>query len=177
MSNDKKEKIIILGQSGSGKDYLRRELIKLGLKYSPKFTTRPKRELEVQGEDYDFIDYNLYVDLHNQKKIKTTQSFVINDVNWYYGISKENWENNQLFIMTPHELNQISDEELKGCFVVYLNIDIETRRGRIMERNDQNDSIERRLLADIKDFKDYNYYDLSITDPDFEAEWIYDLMN
>ena len=72
MSNDKKEKMIILGQSGSGKDYLRRELINLGLKYSPKFTTRPKRELEVHGEDYDFIDYNLYVDLHNQEKIKTT---------------------------------------------------------------------------------------------------------
>jgi len=176
MSNDKKEKMIILGQSGSGKDHLRKELIKLGLKYSPKFTTRPKRELEVNGEDYDFIDYNLYVDLHNQKKIKTAQSFVINDVNWYYGISKENWENNQLFIMTPYELNQISEEELKGCFVVYLNIDIETRRGRIMERDDQNDSIERRLLADLEDFKYYKYYDLSITDPEFDADWIYDLM-
>lgn len=177
MSNDKKEKIIIIGGAGSGKDYLRCELIKLGLRYYPKFTTRPKRDLEVHGEDYDFIDYNLYADLHNQKKIKTTQSFVINDVNWYYGITKENWENNQLFIMTPYELSQISEEELKGCFVVYLNIDIETRRGRIMERNDQNDSIERRLLADIEDFKEYKYYDLSITDPDFEAEWIYDLMN
>ena len=176
MSNNKKEKMIILGQSGSGKDYLRRELINLGLRYSPKFTTRPKRELEVHGEDYDFIDYNLYVDLQNQEKIKTTQSFVINDVNWYYGITKENWGNNQLFIMTPYELSQISEEELKGCFVVYLNIDIETRRGRIMERNDQNDSIERRLLADLEDFKEYKYYDLSITDPDFEAEWIYDLM-
>ena len=53
--------MIILGQSGSGKDYLRRELINLGLRYSPKFTTRPKRELEVHGEDYDFIDYDLYV--------------------------------------------------------------------------------------------------------------------
>ena len=172
----KNEKIIIIGGAGSGKDHLRKELINLGLKYSPKFTTRPKRELEVHGEDYDFIDYDLYVDLHNQEKIKTTQSFVINNVNWYYGISKENWENNQLFIMTPYELSQISEEELKGCFVVYLNIDIETRRGRIMERNDQNDSIERRLLADLEDFKDYKYYDLSITDPEFDADWIYDLM-
>jgi len=177
MSNDKKEKMILLGQSGSGKDYLRKKLIELGLKYSPKFTTRPRRELEVQGEDYDFIDYNLYVELYNQKKIKTNQSFVINDVNWYYGITKENWDNNQLFIMTPYELNQMSEEELKGCFVVYLNIDIDTRRSRLNERNDQNDSIERRLLADQEDFKDYKYYDLSITDPEFDAEWIYDLMN
>ena len=177
MSTDKKEKIIIIGGSGSGKDYLRRKLIVLGLKYSPKFTTRPKRKLEVQGKDYDFIDYDFYVDLYNQKKIKTSQTFVINGVNWYYGITEENWKNNQLFIMTPYELNQISQEELKGCFVVYLNIDIETRRNRITRRNDQNDSIERRLLADLEDFKNYTYYDLAITDPDFEAEWIYDLMD
>ena len=177
MSTDKKEKMIILGQSGSGKDYLRRKLINLGLKYSPKFTTRPKRELEVQGEDYDFIDYDFYVDLYNQKKIKTSQTFVINSVNWYYGITEENWKNNQLFIMTPYELKQISEEELRGCFVVYLNIDIETRRNRITRRNDQNDSIERRLLADLEDFKNYTYYDLAITDPDFEADWIYDLMD
>jgi len=177
MSTDKKEKMIILGQSGSGKDYLRRKLIKLGLRYSPKFTTRPKRELESQGEDYDFVDYDCYVDLYNNKKVKTSQAFVINGVNWYYGITEENWKNNQLFIMTPYELKQISEEELKGCFVVYLNIDIETRRSRITRRNDQNDSIERRLLADLEDFKNYTYYDLAITDPDFEAEWIYDLMD
>jgi guanylate kinase len=79
--------------------------------------------------------------------------------------------------MTPYELKQISEEELKGCFVVYLNIDIETRRSRITIRNDQNDSIESRLLADLEEFKDYNYYDLAITDPDFEAEWIYNLMD
>ena len=173
----KNEKIIIIGGSGSGKDHLKRGLIKLGLRYSPKFTTRPKRELEVHGEDYDFIDYNLYVDLHNQKKIKTTQSFLINGDVWYYGITKENWISNQLFIMTPEELCQLSKTELKECFVVYLNIDIETRRARIAKRNDSNDSIERRLKSDESDFKDFNYYDLGITDPEFDAVWIYDLMS
>ena len=176
MSNGKNEKIIILGQSGSGKDYLRKELIKLGLRYSPKFTTRPKREGEINGQDYDYIDYNLYCELHKEGKIKTTQSFIINNVNWYYGITKENWDNNQIFIMTPYELDQINSEELKGCFVVYLNIDLETRRSRIMERKDYNDSIERRLMADAEDFKNFKKYDLSITDSEFEAEWIYDLM-
>ena len=176
MDNGKTEKMIILGQSGSGKDYLRKELVKLGLKYSPKFTTRPKRISEKQGEDYNYIDYNLYTSLHKNGQIKTSQSFVINGVNWYYGITKENWDNNQLFIMTPFELNQISDEELKNCFVVYLNIDIETRKNRILERKDYSDSMDRRLSADLEDFKGFNKYDLSITDPEFEAEWIYDLM-
>lgn len=176
-ASNKTEKIIILGQSGSGKDYLRRKLIGLGLKYSPKFTTRPKRALEVHGSDYDFIDYNYYVELHKMGKLKTHQSFVINGVNWYYGITNINWEENQLFIMTPHELSQINKEDLSRCFVVYLNIDLETRRNRISRRNDLNDSIERRLLADLEDFKDFKFYDLCITDPEFDAEWIYDLMD
>ncbi len=174
--SEKKEKIIILGQSGSGKDYLRKGLSNLGLRYSPKFTTRPRRDFEKQGEDYEFIDYNLYRDLFKAGKIKTHQSFIINQVNWYYGITKDNWDANQMFIMTPHELSQISEEELKGCFVVYLNIDLETRRNRILERNDNNDSIDRRLSADLDDFKDFKRYDLCITDPEFESEWIYDLM-
>jgi len=176
MSTEKQEKMIITGPSGSGKDFLRKELIKLGLKYSPKFTTRPIRINEKTGEDYDFIDYNYYADLYKSEKIKTSQTFVINGVNWYYGITKENWENNQLFIMTPIEISQLTDEELKGCFVVYLNIDEQTRNERLLERNDNNDSITRRINADNEDFKNFKSYDLSITDPKFDADWILDLM-
>ena len=176
MSNQKSEKIIILGQTGSGKDFLRKELIKLGLEYSPKFTTRPKRISESNGNEYDFIENDHYLELEKNGKIKTSQSFVINGVDWFYGITKENWESNQVFIMTPHELNQLDKEELKKCFVVYLNIDLETRKSRILERMDFNDSVERRLTADQKDFENFRTYDLCITDPEFEAEWIYDLM-
>jgi len=176
MENVKQEKIVILGPSGSGKDYLRKELVKLGLKYSPKFTTRPQRAYESNGQDYDFIDYNLYVNFFENNKIKTSQCFVINNVNWYYGITKENWNNNKVFIMTPHELSQISKEELEKVFVVYLKIDKEVREERLLERKDQNDSIQRRIEADDEDFSNFNTYDLCITDPEFEAEWIYDLM-
>jgi guanylate kinase len=174
--SEKKEKLIILGHSGSGKDYLRKELVKMGLKYSPKFTTRPIRNQEVQGEDYNFIDFNLYANLYERKEIKTSQAFIINNVNWYYGITKENWDNNQLFIMTTEELKQLSDEERKGCFVVYLNIEKDLRKQRLLERADYNDSIIRRMEADEKDFQEFTNYDLCITDPEFECDMVYDLM-
>lgn len=176
MVNQKQEKMIITGPSGSGKDYLRKELMKLGLKYSPKFTTRPQREKEVNGQDYDFIDHNSYIELNEQKKLKTFQKFIINGVDWFYGITNENWNNNQLFIMTPEEIAQISENELKSCFIVYLNIDENTRHTRLLERKDSNDSIDRRIKADTKDFENFKRYDLSITDPEFEAQWIFDLM-
>jgi guanylate kinase len=175
--SEKQEKIIILGHSGSGKDFLRKKLVEMGLKYQPKFTTRPIRLNEKQGEDYDYIDFNLYVELHKNNKIKTHQSFIINNVNWYYGITKENWHNNQVFIMTTEELNQIPESDRKNCFVVYLKIDKSIREKRILERNDSNDSVKRRIEADEKDFEGFKDYDLCITDEEFEPEMVYELMN
>ena len=55
MMNEKTEKLIIVGPSGSGKDFLRRALIKKNLRYEPKITTRPIRIHEVDGIDYNFI--------------------------------------------------------------------------------------------------------------------------
>ena len=78
--------------------------------------------------------------------------------------------------MTPHEIKQLSEEDLKKCFVVYLDIDLDIRKKRLIKRDDQNDSIERRLNADAIDFQNYNYYDLKVTDPDFDSDSIYDLM-
>lgn len=177
MSNLKHEKIILTGKSGSGKDHLLRGLIKRNLKYSPKFTTRPKRELETEGAEYNFITNDIFLELNKSNKIKVFQTFIINDNTWYYGITKENFDNNKLFIMTPFEISQLSEEDLKGCFLVYLDIDIDIRRKRISNRNDNNDSVERRLIADEIDFKDFKNYDLKITDPEFDADWVYDLMN
>ena len=177
MSNKKQEKLIIAGPSGSGKDFLLRGLIKKDLKYSPKFTTRPKRSLETEGKEYNFIDNLTFENLNKEGLIKVYQSFIINNNTWYYGITKENFDSNQVFIMTPYEINQLTEKELKGCFLVYLDIDLNVRRKRISGRNDNNDSIERRLEADELDFKDFKNYDLKITDPEFEADWVYDLMN
>lgn len=177
MSNLKHEKLIIVGPSGSGKDYLLRGLVNNGLKYSPKFTTRPKRQLEKEGIDYYFITNDQFEFMNSNDEVKVYQSFNINDEIWYYGISKECYENNQVFIMTPNEISQMTDEDLKNAFIVYLDIDIDIRRDRISRRNDNNDSIERRIQSDEVDFKKYNKYDLKITDPDFESKIVYDFMN
>jgi guanylate kinase len=172
----KTEKVILVGPSGSGKDFLLRGLLKKNLNYSPKFTTRPKRKFETDGLEYNFISNEDFSNLKSEDKIKTSQKFLIVENVWYYGVTKENFENNQLFIMTPHEISQLSEEDLKRCFVVYLDIDLDIRKKRLIKREDQNDSIERRLNADAIDFQNYNYYDLKVTDPDFDSDSIYDLM-
>lgn len=173
----KTEKIVIVGKSGSGKDHLLRGLIKKELKYQPKITTRPKRKLEKQGIEYSFLSNQNFNKMLESNEIKVYQHFVIDNSDWYYSISNQNFENNQLFIMTPHEISSLNREDRKKCFVVYLDIDESIRRARITKRNDDNDSINRRMEADEVDFKYFVDYDLKITDPDFETDMVYDLMN
>lgn len=169
----KSEKFIILGQTGSGKSYLINGLIKLGEKYAPKITTRPMRNGEINGVDYCFISNQEFEKMLDLNKIKVYQKFVINGENWYYGISNENFQNNNIFMMTPAEFNTLNSEERKECFVIYLDIDEVTRRIRLQSRNDNNDSIERRINADKEDFKGFNDYDLKLTDPEFEVEMVH----
>ena len=96
----KSEKVIICGQSGSGKDHLLRGLIKMGLNYHPKITTRPRRKLESQGIEYDFMTNEYFQELLESNKIKVYQHFIINESDWYYAIDNNNFDDNQLFIMT-----------------------------------------------------------------------------
>lgn len=174
MLNDKLEKLIIVGKSGSGKDHLLRELRKKGLETSIKVTSRPKRENETDGVTYYFKT----LDEFNNLDLIVTQDF-FNDKKelWKYGILKEDFNNSQAFIMTPGELNQIDVIFRKKCFVVYLDIDRKVRESRILRRNDNNDSVMRRLEADELDFNDFRDYDLKITDPDFEVDDIINLMD
>lgn len=170
----KTEKFILMGGSACGKDYLLKGLIEKGERYSPKLTTRPMRQGETQGVEYQFTNNDEFLDLLNNNQIKYYQKFVINGIDWYYGVTAENFYNNNIFIMTPHELSQLSAEDRKGCFVVWLAIDDNIRRQRLLERNDNNDSIERRISADNEDFKDFTDYDMKLTDEEFEVDLVYD---
>lgn len=182
MKNIKNESLIIIGQSGSGKSYLLRKMVEKGLKAGLKTTTRPIRKFEKQGIDYDYINNDEFSELINENKMMVHQSFVVTPENlppdiWYYGLTIEEFNNSQLFILTPKELSELTIEQRKECFVVYLNIDRDVREKRLYKRNDQNDSIKRRLDSDDIDFDVSIDYDLMINDPEFSADDIYDLMN
>ena len=184
MSTIKNEKVILLGKSWSGKDYLMRKLAEKGLKPGLKTTTRPQRKFEVHGITYDFISENIFKDKLNKDEFLVYQEFNVtpegrDPETWHYGLTKEEFNNSQLFIMTPSEFSTIDKESRKSCFIVYLDIDRDIREKRISGRGDKNDSVKRRLDADEIDFADFSKngdYDLRVTDPDFNADDIYDLM-
>jgi guanylate kinase len=174
----KREKMIILGKSGSGKDFLLKNIREMGYSTGLKTTTRPKRVNESQNQDYEYItesqfnkeDYIVY---QNFKTFPENSPETIRE--WWYGIKREEFEKAQVFIMTPHELEMIPEGVRKECFVVFLDIDRSIRESRILERGDGNDSLSRRLESDDRDFEKFSDYDLKITDPEFEINLIVDL--
>ena len=178
----KKEKTILLGKSGSGKDFLMRKLVEKGLRGCLKMTTRPQRKHEIQWITYDFVAEWTFLDKIKNGEFLCYQKFEVtpegrDPENWYYGITKQEFQDSQVFIMTPGEFNNITPEQRKQCFVVYLDIPRDVREKRLIRREDKNDSVKRRLDADEIDFKDFKDYDLRVTDPDFSADDVYDLMD
>jgi len=64
----KSERLIILGKSGSGKDFLMRKLVEKGLIPCLKWTTRPPRKFEQQGITYNFVDESLFTESINNNE-------------------------------------------------------------------------------------------------------------
>jgi guanylate kinase len=156
-------RIIIVGKGGSGKDHMRKELVKLGLKYCISHTTRPPREGENDGVDYYFIGQRQANMMKNNDDFY--ESVVFN--NWVYGTSIKEFYSSNLFIMTPSGLSKLKEEDRKKSFVIYLDIAEEIRKERLLMRNDA-DNVDRRLEADRLDFLEFSNYDYSIHDPFFQ---------
>lgn len=173
----KNEKVIIIGKSGSGKDFLLKKLSERGLKTSIKWTTRPRRKNEVENIDYHFTSNDHFQRMIEGDQFLVHQTFT-NDKGdfWYYGISKVDFDQNQSFIMTPGEVSKLNEYQRQGCFIVYLDIDRQVRESRLPIREDNNDSIQRRLDADDIDFSGFSNYDLKITDPEFDVDVVWSLM-
>ena len=182
--HDKKEKLIIIGKSGSGKDYMVRQMIKKGLVAGVKTTSRPQRKGEVQWETYEFVADWTFTKMIEDDEFLVRQDFLVTPADrdpetWYYGLTKQEFQRAQVFIMTPGELLMIDAETRKECFVVYLDIDRDIREQRVLRRRDMNDSVKRRMDADDEDFAEFNKtgdYDLRVTDEEFNADDVWSLM-
>jgi len=153
-------KIIIVGPGGSGKDFLRKKMVSRGLSYGVSFTSRPPRVGEIEGKDYFFRDPDFFE--ANSDLFLELQEFN----GWKYGISKGEFNEKDLFILSPAGLRSLPKDLRDKSFVIYLNPHSVIRIGRLNERNDADD-VKRRFLADERDFSGFFDYDIMITNEDF----------
>jgi len=169
-------KIILIGKSHSGKDTFATFLeTNFGLKRAISCTTRPKRDYEVEGRDYNFITKDQFFEMVNSDQFQEYDNFN----SWYYAVTKKEWESSEIHIKTYRGLKKLLEiVDRKELLIIYLEPSITVRKQRIEERNDTHDQIERRWMNDDIDFENLEQWnmpwDLKISMQDTDA--LHDLM-
>jgi len=155
------KRIILVGRGTSGKDYLRKRFETKGFKYQISYTTRPPREGEVDGVDCFFITQEKADEMTQKGEWKHLIYFN----NWGYGTTKEQFYSDDcpIFLFTPEAIELISEEDMKTSFIIYLDPPSRIIKKRLSERKMPGDTAERRYKADVKQFKNFNTYDMRIT--------------
>lgn len=150
--------IAICGKSAAGKDSLRQFL---WLNYCSTLmparkmlsdTTRPKREKEVAGKDYNFITPAQFLEnAENGYYLEYTEFR-----KWFYGTPKQQIiDGFNIGIFNPEGLKKISRYQRQYTIIpVYLDVERKVRFHRMIEReNGFKIEFIRRLFVDWKDFR------------------------
>ncbi|MGN1330328.1 MAG: guanylate kinase [Clostridia bacterium] len=166
--------VILSGVAGSGKDTIKRELIKRmeNVKSIPSLTTRPQREGDVPGETYIFLSKEEF-----EEKIKNDEIYEY-DIhhNNYYGTSKKilNEASKNGIIVKDIDVNgtQILKETLKDIKIVtiFLRVPKEELQRRLENRIDRPGPAEIKLRLNRFDYEEskIGLYDYVIKNDDLE---------
>lgn len=158
-----KTKIAIVGKAASGKDHLRKQMIKQGMKFGVSTTSRPPREGEIEGKDYHFVSEEVFIEAIRTGEILFYQQFN----GYYYGITKRAYDACDCVILNVEVINTMPKDVRSSIFVIYLNIDIQIRMERMKERDVSFTDIAERVYADDKQYQGFTNYDLMISNPNF----------
>lgn len=153
---------IYIGKSGSGKDTFLRTRVREGMKPVISYTTRPMREGELNGVDYNFVSTAEFKELENAGKIAESRSYHTmvagNPDIWYYGSPKLDPSDNDYVAVVDIQgaksyLSLYGASNLEIC---YIDTSDDIRESRAMSRG-SFDKIEwdrRKADDDIKFSKD-----------------------
>lgn len=159
----KKIKIIaLIGEAGSGKDFL----LRCALNKYPEYheiiscTTRPPRMGELHGRNYYFLSDEEFSVAINEKRMLETASFN----GWCYGTSLDSLDPDKINIgvFNPTGVRSLLKNDNIEVKVFYVSAPAKTRLLRQLNREDNPniDEVIRRYQTDKQDF-----YDLSFSIP------------
>lgn len=158
------KKIVLVGAGASGKDFLKKKLREAGMNCDVSYTSRPKRNNEINGVDYNFISKEEFEIMIVNGELNQWNKF---GNGHYYGTSNHSLDVNDVFVLTPNKIATMPLDIRKGFFVIFLDIPEHVRLERLLERGDHNEA-ERRIFADREDFDGFDDYDYAITNPEFD---------
>lgn len=162
--------VILTGKSSCGKDTLQEELVnKENFIRMVSTTTRPKREGEIEGREYYFVDKDTFSDLNREGFFIEHRAYntLVNNKEdtWYYGLgkqkSKEEISRDDVDYITILDLNgaktAIDYYGEDNCVAVYIDLDDKVREQRASKRGSfDKTEWDRRLEDDNKAFSKEN---------------------
>ncbi len=156
-------KLILVGKAAAGKDYFRSRLSDKGLRGGVSHTTRLPRENEKEGEDYYYITDEKFMEMEGNGEMLEYMDFK----GWKYGLTKEEYNNSEVLIMSPDGLEKLPQSIKDKCLIIYLDINSTTRLTRLLLRNDKKCDPIKREEVDKVQFNNFEEYDLRVTNPEF----------
>lgn len=169
-------RIILCGPGASGKDHFKNYLIGLGLKPGISTTTRDPRPGEVDGTTYHFRSVEQFQDAVALGEMLEWCEFS----GWMYGTGRKDFEDKDVFIMTPSGMAQLKGEDFSDSYIVYFCAPRDVREARLTERyriHPEGDTPERRLYNDDRNFDGFMRYDIKISDPEFNCDDLFRLIS
>lgn len=149
-----KKIVAIVGPSASGKNTLLEELKSCLINYNfvKHITTRPKREKEIDGTEYNFItDEEMIKKILNNEIISAA-----NYTGWVYGIEEKALVDDKINIgdFSLEDLDNLRYNNNIKLYIIYLTAASKIRFIRSLQResNPNIDEIYRRYLSDDEDF-------------------------
>jgi guanylate kinase len=166
--------VVISGPSGVGKDTIIERLLKMdaNLRYSVSFTTRPKRDYEVDGVHYSFVSKPGFEELIGRGELLEWAEY-----NGYrYGTSKSRVEKLQgqgLDVILKIEVRgaeQVREKRPDGVFIFIAPPSMEELLKRREERgSDTEKDIEERQRLARWEMSFAQYYDYVVTNEDAQV--------
>lgn len=155
--------LCLIGPSACGKDTLLQKVLKKSPNVVPivRYTTRPKRDNEIDGKDYYFIS----VEEFTKKVLDCQMSEAAEFRDWFYGTGKDTLDENLVNIMTCDLIAAITLSEDPELFVsiVYVETDAKERLLRSLKREKDPDVNEviRRFIDDEKKYSSEQMLDIA----------------
>jgi guanylate kinase len=140
--------IILVGASASGKTAVGRTLESTyGIKKVVTYTTREKREKEIDGIDYHFISSEKFKELEKSHFFYESIEYNGN----FYGTSKESLKENSYIICDSQGLKTYKQGDVKSI-AFFLDCYEDVRKERMAKRGDSAFDIEKRIEIDRETF-------------------------
>ena len=147
--------------SASGKDTICHKLEKDNFKRVITYTTRPPRDNEKDGVDYNFISKEEFDNLIENGNMIEYHTYNTAFGTWYYGSSNLNIDLNKhdyIIILTLEGAREfINYYGANNCIIFYIDCPRKIRESRAESRpNFNKNEWERRLITDKEDFSEKN---------------------